>query len=265
MIRLTSKPELEGYGLLLQGKELTVTQALDDYLLIEDEIKITIKPNANVTILDVTNGKNIEITILENANLLYQIVNSTNSQRLFNNYGNLDIIQINLSQTTEKLVINNKAYQANSNVELLSFGNGTRQLFEQYVSHDEKETTSNISNYGFAINGADVSFETTGKIYKGKSKSKCAQLSKGIIMDDNSAITSKPILLIDEYDVIANHGASIGKMSDDILFYLMSRGLNKNDAFILILEGIIGPFIEKILDEDIKTEISQKLHSMIKE
>ena len=96
-------------------------------------------------------------------------------------------------------------------------------------------------------------------------KSKCVQLSKGIIMDDEAKITSKPILLIDEFDVIANHGASIGKMSDDSLFYLMSRGLTKKDAFLLVLNGIINPFIEKIFNEELKNEIIKQLTLLIKE
>ena len=84
-------------------------------------------------------------------------------------------------------------------------------------------------------------------------------------MDDNAKITSKPILLIDEFDVVANHGASIGKMSDYSLFYLMSRGLTKKEAFLLVLNGIINPFITKIFDEDLKERIIEELSLLIKE
>ena len=82
-------------------------------------------------------------------------------------------------------------------------------------------------------------------------------------MDDNSTVTAKPILLIDEYDCFANHGATIGKMSDEDLFYLMSRGLSKKEAFMLILSGIINPFIEAITIEGIKDKISSKISNMI--
>lgn len=107
-------------------------------------------------------------------------------------------------------------------------------------------------------------FDTTGKIYKGMSKSKCVQLSKGIVMDDISSVTSKPILLIDEFDVIANHGASIGKMSDESLFYLMSRGLTKQEAFLLMLEGIVRPFIDKLTDEEVKNQFEKKIETILK-
>ena len=84
-------------------------------------------------------------------------------------------------------------------------------------------------------------------------------------MDDKSKISSLPILLIDEYDSMANHGAAIGKMSDDELFYLMSRGLSKEEAFMLIINGIIRPFVNNIIDEKLKEEINNKIESMIRE
>ena len=95
------------------------------------------------------------------------------------------------------------------------------------------------------------------------SKSKCAQLSRGIVMDNDSKVDAKPVLLIDEFDCFANHGASIGKVSDEDLFYLMSRGLSKNEAFILILDGIIRPFIDSIVIEEYKNQISEKVAKLI--
>ncbi|MDE6047499.1 MAG: SufD family Fe-S cluster assembly protein, partial [Anaeroplasmataceae bacterium] len=121
-----------------------------------------------------------------------------------------------------------------------------------------------ISNFGVSLNKGEILFDTTGQIIKGMAKSKCVQLSKGIVMDDVSSVTSKPILLIDEYDVVANHGASIGKMSDESLFYLMSRGLTRQEAFLLILEGIVYPFIEKITDEKLKLSVNEKIEQLMK-
>lgn len=82
-------------------------------------------------------------------------------------------------------------------------------------------------------------------------------------MDNDSSVCAKPILLIDEYDCFANHGAAIGKMSDDDLFYLMSRGLNKNEAFLLILQGIIKPFIDSLEDDEMKERIDNEISKMI--
>jgi Fe-S cluster assembly protein SufD len=121
------------------------------------------------------------------------------------------------------------------------------------------QTFSNIKYVGVAMNGSTLVFDTTGKIEKGMAKAKCSQLSRGVVMDNESQITAKPILLIDEYDCFANHGASIGKMSDEDLFYLMSRGLTKKEAFLLIIEGIVRPFINAILKEELRVQMKKKI------
>ena len=93
--------------------------------------------------------------------------------------------------------------------------------------------------------------------------SKASQLSRGVILDDDSNVTANPILLIDEYDCFANHGAEIGKINDEDLFYLMSRGLSKTEAFTLMLQGMVRPYIDSIPLESLKEEINSKVNNLI--
>ena len=62
----------------------------------------------------------------------------------------------------------------------------------------------------------------------------------------------------------AYHGATIGKISDDDLFYLMSRGLSKNEAFMLVINGLLEPFIREIEDENIKNNVMNAYFSYFK-
>ena len=266
MIRLDDKLNLEGYGLLLLNNKLTITKTIkNEYILIDKSIELNVMDNVDVNILDISSNKEITVNISKNANVNYQIIKSNSTNRKFINNGNLDITEICLNGTKSNLNIDLVKEEANSNVSVLAITNEQKQEFIQYVSHNSPKTYSNISNFGVALNKSTITFDTSGKILKGMAKSKCVQLSKGIIMDDNAKITSKPILLIDEFDVVANHGASIGKMSDDSLFYLMSRGLTKKEAFLLVLNGIINPFITKIFDEELKQSIINELSLLIKE
>jgi len=82
-------------------------------------------------------------------------------------------------------------------------------------------------------------------------------------MDDESNITANPILLIDEFDCFANHGAAIGKINDEDLFYLMSRGLTKNEAFTLMLQGMIKPYIDSIPLDSLKETINSEVLNLI--
>lgn len=263
MIKLDSLVGIEEYGLNLQNNVLTINKSLNEFIYIDKSVKIVLNENANARIIDCSKGESIEIEIKDNSSLAYQIINSANTKRVIKCWGELAITEICLDESKENIDIKLLRENANVNYELLALGNGRSLDFIQNIEHCATLTGSNISNFGVALNHSDILFDTTGKINKGMSKSKCVQLSKGIVIDDSSSITSKPILLIDEYDVVANHGASIGKMSDESLFYLMSRGLSKQDAFLLILEGIVSPFISKIADETIKSEIKEKIEKQI--
>jgi len=78
------------------------------------------------------------------------------------------------------------------------------------------------------------------------------QSLKGIIASDQAIIEVNPILLIDEYDVKAGHGATIGKLDENSVYYLMSRGLTRKDAERLMINGFLNPIISEITDEPLK-------------
>ena len=233
--------------------------------LVEDNIKAKVLENADVVLLDLNANSNVYIISEENTNIEYLAINNEKTNKLFDISGNIKYQLISLKSIEESFRINLKKEEADADVRVLSLAKAFESKFVQYISHDDKATISNIYNVGIALDSANVSFDTTGKIEKGMAKSNCRQLSRGIIIDDNSKVTSKPILLIDEYDCFANHGAAIGKISDEDLFYLMSRGLTKNEAFLLILEGIIRPFINSIPQDEIKESLDNQINDRMHE
>ncbi len=240
-----------------------INKQYDEHLLITNAKKIVVSEGLNVKLIDNNKESDLEIEIKQDAYVKYLSIEKSNSNLLVNNNGELEYVRISLLENESNFTINLNRENASLNAKLLSIAKKTKQNFNQLVNHNKPNTSSVISNFGVALDKAQIGFDTTGKIYNKMSKSKCSQLSKGIIMDDDSKITSLPILLIDEYDVEANHGASIGKMSDDDLFYLMSRGLNKTEAFLLMLEGIINPFIQVIENEDLKRKVLDNISTMI--
>jgi Fe-S cluster assembly protein SufD len=77
-----------------------------------------------------------------------------------------------------------------------------------------------------------------GVVPKNSSKCICNQDNQ-IINMDNGKSTICPNLLIDNYDVDSNHAAYIGKFKDDVMFYLMSRGISREVAYRLLLNGFL--------------------------
>lgn len=126
------------------------------------------------------------------------------------------------------------------------------------INHLAPSTTSELSVYAIAKDNASVILDNNAYIKKASSKSVAHQKAKGLTLDKTSLIKALPNLYIDEYDVIANHAASIGSLNPEDLFYLMSRGLTKEEASKIIIMGFITPLIDKISDEETKKMILNK-------
>ncbi len=123
-------------------------------------------------------------------------------------------------------------------------------LIRSIIEHKAKHTEGLIEQYGVAADESFLMFEGVGKIHKGMSKSIAKQHNKGVVLGEKARLDANPLLLIDEYDVEAGHGAAIGQIDEEQLYYLMSRGLSEKDAQRLIINGYLHP-LEKLLENDI--------------
>ena len=104
--------------------------------------------------------------------------------------------------------------------------------------------------------------ENTKSAYQGKifvksnaQKTDGYQLSKAILLSDNSEFNAKPELEIYADDVKCSHGSASGSLNQDSIFYIMSRGLNYKEAKELLINGFLLDVVEKITDNEIKNLI----------
>ena len=81
------------------------------------------------------------------------------------------------------------------------------------------------------------------------------QNAKIMVFDRYSNAIAKPILKIDENEIEASHAASVGKISDDEMFYLTSRGLSEEMAKELITLGYLKPIVSEFKDDDVRESI----------
>lgn len=125
------------------------------------------------------------------------------------------------------------------------------------VFHNSPLTFARVDNYGVSKGESKLVFSGTSHILKGSIKSKTSQNAKIMVFDPKSDAIAKPILKIDENDIEANHAAAVGKISDEHLFYLTSRGLSIEEAKLIITLGYLKP-IFKGFDED-KVEYMNEL------
>lgn len=110
--------------------------------------------------------------------------------------------------------------------------------FMLHVDHNASNTISNVYNHGVNRNSNKLDFDICGKVLNTSKNCICNQENQIININDGHS-TILPKLLIDQYEVTSSHSAYIGKFSDDILFYLMSRGISKKIAYELLIRALL--------------------------
>ena len=106
------------------------------------------------------------------------------------------------------------------------------------VSHLASNAHSEIFNHGVNVYNNKLTYYVDGIVLKSSSKCICNQDNQIINMEDGKS-TICPNLLIDNYDVDSNHAAYIGSFNEDILFYMMSRGISRDIASRLLINGFL--------------------------
>ena len=172
-------------------------------------------------------------------------------------YGNAEysVAEVNDSTTDSKTNILLQEPYASGTTKTVAITNKEQDAkFVQLVEHKAVDTEGYIENYGVANNNSTLVFEGIGKIAKDMKRSKARQSNRGIVLAPNSRLDANPLLLIDEFDVEASHGAAIGKIDEEQLYYLMSRGLTLKNAERLIISGFLSPVLEKLTSDNLKED-----------
>ena len=107
-------------------------------------------------------------------------------------------------------------------------------------------------------------------VYQGKifvkdiaQKTNAYQLSKAMMLSDNSEFDSKPELEIYADDVKCSHGSTSGSVDEDSIYYLMTRGLNRKESVKLLVNGFLNEVIDMIKSNSIRKFVQNKLEGQI--
>jgi Fe-S cluster assembly protein SufB len=114
------------------------------------------------------------------------------------------------------------------------------------VVHGAPYTTSTITSKSISKDGGRASYRGLLKVAKGAVGCKSNVRCDALILDEHSRSDTYPYIEIDENDVAIGHEASVSKIGEEQLFYLMSRGLSENEAATMIVNGFIEPLVKEL-------------------
>ena len=135
-------------------------------------------------------------------------------------------------------------------------GSGQHQDAGAKMVHAAPETTSIITSKSISKGTGRTSYRGLVKIYPGAKKSKSTVRCDALILDTTARSDTYPYMEIDEEDVTIGHEASVSKVGEEQLFYLMSRGMSESEATAMVVNGFIEPIV-KTLPMDYAIEMNR--------
>ncbi|MCQ2771652.1 MAG: SufD family Fe-S cluster assembly protein [Bacilli bacterium] len=160
--------------------------------------------------------------------------------------------------------VNLNGFGASCNWHLASLAHkDEKKVFETSVMHNSEGTNALMSNYGIARDSGNLTFSGTSHIKHGSVNANTRQDAKIIVFDKDSDGKAMPILRIDDNDVQASHAAVVGRLNEQHLFYLESRGISEDDAKRIIALGYLKPIEEFFADEEVLKMIDSAIEGGI--
>ncbi len=125
-------------------------------------------------------------------------------------------------------------------------GPGQHQDAGGKAIHFAPHTSSKITSKSISRGGGRSSYRGLLKVYKGAYDVKSSVVCDALLLDDKARSDTYPTIEIDENDVTIGHEASVSKVGEEQLFYLMSRGLSMEDATTMVVSGFIEPLVKEL-------------------
>jgi Fe-S cluster assembly protein SufB len=125
-------------------------------------------------------------------------------------------------------------------------GPGQHQDAGGKVIHVAPNTSSKITSKSISNGTGRASYRGLLKVYKNAKNVKSSVVCDALLLDDKARSDTYPSIEIDEEDVTIGHEASVSKVGEEQLFYLMSRGLSSEEATTMVVSGFIEPLVKEL-------------------
>lgn len=167
-------------------------------------------------------------------------------------------VEAGSAKSLAKMKVNLAGNESKANVYVLYFGHGASQLDMNYVLVQQgKNTEANLHVYGALLGEANKIFRGTLDFRHGSKGSKGYEKEEVVVLSSKVRNRSVPLMLSAEDAVEGHHAVSIGKIDENKLFYLMSRGLDMQEARRLVVEAAFNPVLDRIEDKDLYQELDE--------
>jgi Fe-S cluster assembly protein SufB len=195
----------------------------------------------------VKRGARVRYTTIQNwSTNVYNLV--TQRAKVFQD-GTMEWVDANLGSKLTMKYPSCYLVEKGAHGEILSMafaGPGQHQDAGGKAIHFAPYTTSKITSKSISKGGGRTSYRGLLKVYKGAEGVRSNVVCDALLLDPKSRSDTYPYIEIDEEDVTVGHEATVSKVGEEQLFYLMSRGLSEEAATTMVVSGFIEPLVKEL-------------------
>ena len=199
----------------------------------------------------------IEIVVKKDARVRYttiqnwstNVYNLVTQRSLVHEHGTMEWVDANLGSKLTMKYPSCYLVGQGAHGEILSMafaGPGQHQDAGGKAVHVAPHTSSKITSKSISKGGGRASYRGLLKVYKGAEDVRSNVVCDALLLDEQSRSDTYPSIEIDEEDVTIGHEASVSKVGEEQLFYLMSRGLSEEEATTMVVSGFIEPLVKEL-------------------
>lgn len=160
--------------------------------------------------------------------------------------------------TRHELSVDLKGQSASCSLNGVAVLNGTTQFHDHIVMAHEQPNSNSEQLYKSILNGQSKSeFDGIIVIHEGAVQTDASQLNRNLLLSDDARAYTRPQLRIDVDDVKCSHGATVGQLQEDEIFYLESRGISSQTAQQILTFAFAEEIVEKIKVPTLRKQLSR--------
>jgi Fe-S cluster assembly protein SufD len=178
----------------------------------------------------------------------------------------LDTLNVNLGASVARVDLNARLLGPGANSDMLGlyFGDAD-QHFDHNTSQDHVSPHANSDLlYKGALDGKSRAvFRGVIRVHEGAQQTDAYQTNRNLLLSDHARADSLPNLEIGADDVKCSHGATVGQLDEDSLFYLMSRGLPQAKAERLVVLGFLGEVLSRLPLGGVQEKVTRAIEAKL--
>ena len=179
----------------------------------------------------------------------------------------LDTLNVNLGASVTRLDLNARLLGAGAHSDMLGLYFGDEdQHFDHNTSQDHiaPDTGSDLLYKGALDERSRAAFRGIIRVHPDAQRTDAYQTNRNLLLSDEARADSLPNLEIEADDVKCSHGASVGQLDSEALFYLLSRGLSQQQAERLVVLGFLGDVMTRLPLRGVVTKVTRAIERKLK-